>query len=214
MREVRKILPLVPFPPMHWWAVALSGHAIIDGNERYVKQSLRNRLTLCDDKGSFAWSFALDHVVRKQRGKEAPMASLPLSPHIPQRNLLKALATAYGRAPFFEHVMPEIEEWMDTASTLGELSWKSIEWMADWGGIHELPELSRAALPYRGDDGDYRVNGKLEPDDWDFAPYLQPFEDRNGFLGGCSGLDAVMGLGRDWPDAARKTRHKSINLQP
>lgn len=198
---------------MHWWAVALSGGSVIDRNERYVKQSLRNRLVLCDDKGRFVWSFALDHVVRKQLGKEAPMASLPLSPHIPHRNLLKVLATAYGRAPYFEHVMPEIEDWMESVTTLGELAWKSIQWMAEWGRIADLPVFTTEPLPYHGDEGDYRLNGKFAPYKWEFASYPQPFEDRNGFVGGCSGLDAVMGLGRDWPEAARDTTRKSFNLQ-
>lgn len=192
----------------------MSGGCVVDLGERYVKQSLRNRLLLCDDKGIFQWSFALDHVARKALGSEAPMASLPLSRHIPHRNLLKSLATAYGRSPYFEHVMPEIEAWFGAETTIGELAWKSIEWMAEWGHLETLPERSAERLPYLNHELDFRVDDKLAPEHWMFERYPQPFEDRNGFVGGCSGLDAVMGLGRFWPEAAQKTTHKTLNLQP
>jgi hypothetical protein len=198
---------------MNWWKVALSGVCVVDLGERYVKQSIRNRLMLCDVKGSFLWSFALDHVARKASGPDAPMASLPLSRHIPHRNLLKSLATSYGRSPYYEHVMPEIESWFKSDTTIGELAWKSIEWMADWGQVEKLPERSEERLPYLNQSLDFRVDDKLDPGHWEFASYPQPFEDRNGFVGGCSGLDAVMGLGRDWPEAARNTANKTLNLQ-
>ena len=214
MSEDLKILPLVPFPPMNWWKVALSDGSVVDCGERYVKQSMRNRLMLCDDKGSFLWSFALDQVARKSMGRDVPMAALPLSKHIPHRNLLKALATSYGRSPYFEHVMPEIQGWFGSVATIGELAWKSIEWMADWGQVERLPERSLERLPYLQHKLDFRVDDKLAPQHWGFATYPQPFADRNGFVGGCSGLDAVMGLGRVWPEAARKTAHKTLNLQP
>ena len=191
------LLPLLPFPPLSWWAVAASeAFGGIFEQELYQKQTLRNRFELIDAQGRFTLTLPIDHVHRRQH-RGCPMADLHFSRHVGPNQLLRSVRTAYGGAPFFEHVMPELQALFrnhgpgSQEGTLGEFAKASMRMMADWSDaqwMFQATNESRSPMNF----------GPSDAGSWVWPRYGQPFEDRNGFLGGCSGLDALFCAGNQW----------------
>lgn len=202
-------LPLVPFPPLSWWHFALREEGVgVDLAEGYRKQSIRNRLMLADAKGSMMVSFPIDHVHRRAHPL-LPMRDMQFSQHIPIRQILRSIETAYGRAPFFEHVMPELLLLVEKhgpgahGATLGHFSRATLRMMTDWSESMQTADLNalltpRATTPASGEqrisEADLAVSG------WQWRQYGQPFEDRLGFHAGLSSLDTLFCVGPAWLD--------------
>ena len=201
-------LPLVPFPPLSWWRLAWQdGDLKVDWAEGYRKQTLRNRLLLTDAKGQMDISLPIDHAHRR-RHEDLSMSDMRFSSHIPIRQIMRAIQTAYGRAPYFEHVMPELEAIMAEhgpgaeGATLGQFSRATLVMLLDWS--NRTPPKTLAALletqSPAEDTSSKHESGALSPDLWDWPRYGQPFEDRNGFLAGRSSLDTLFCVGPSWAE--------------
>lgn len=112
-----------------------------------------------------------------------------------QRRHWRTLFSAYGRAPFFEDLGPELEELiMERGIPLAERNLRAVRWMArcmrlplDIERVDGVPEGARAAyaeLAFGSASGE------------GFATYHQVFEERLGFLPALSALDLIMMEGR------------------
>lgn len=197
-------LPLVPFPPLSWWQVARQGSGVwVDLAETYQKQTLRNRLLLADAKGEMVISLPIDHGYRRLQS-HLPMSQMRLSGHIPVRQMMRAIQTAYGRSPFFEHVMPELEQLVAqhgpcaAGATLGGFARASIQMMVDWADDGLSSNLTFTMSPSAGRKTADQELELLDSQRWEWPRYGQPFEDRNGFLPGRSSLDALFCVGPAW----------------
>lgn len=201
------VLPLIPFPPLSWWAVFGQAKApVIDLAEGYIKQTLRNRLVLVDSTGPFVLTLGLNHRFRRKH-PDFPMSKVTLSKHTPARHYLRSIQTAYGKAPYFEHVMPELQNLVAQSSssedtTIGGWAMSSIQMMLSWAGlsnhaVFSTPESPIDILKHL----DWRSMDWQNDQQWSFPAYGQPFEDRLGFTSGLSGLDALFCLGPEWPSA-------------
>ena len=193
------VLPIAPFPPLHWWRLAESG-AVVDGAERFVKQSERTRLRLGGARG--AVTMALDVV---HPGDGTPMHAVLLSDHTPARVRWRTLCTDYGSAPFFEHIAPELESlFCNPPDRLLDFAVRSWEWVADWTGW-KVPDVRLGGVEWdaqrAADALDLRDRATLKGAGWRFAEYPQVFAPQRGFVSRCSVLDALMHLG---PDLSRQ----------
>ena len=213
--EGEPFLPLLPFPPLSWWAVYGQAKApVIDLAEGYNKQTLRNRLVLVDSTGPFVLTLGLNHGFRREH-PAFPMSKIKLSKHTPNQQHLKCIQTAYGKAPYFEHVMPELENLVAPASssvapTIGEWAMTSIQMMLSWAGRPHHAVLSTHESPMKTQEYlDWRRTNWQDAQQWFFPSYGQPFEDRLGFTPGLSGLDALFCLGPDWPSALASHQNPS-----
>ena len=114
------------FPPIAFFAQILIFESVfLDPNERFEKQSYRNRCSILTSNK------VLDLVVPVQKGKtqltsgqvEVVYRDKWQSVH------LRAIQSAYGRAPFFEHYYPQIEQIIKTEyKTIFDLGKSTIEW--------------------------------------------------------------------------------------
>lgn len=140
-----------------------------------------------------------------------------------RRRHLAAIRAAYGMAPFFDHVMPDLEDLLgDAPASLGALTAATVAWTARW--LDAPAEVVRASdlsdRPGRlgdvweaaGGDALLTLDESLGPDQrslpgtpvhvlhFDEAPRRQAFA---GFEDGASVLDLLMNYGPASADVLR-----------
>ena len=191
------VLPLCPFPALHWWAMANNG-AVIDPHESYHKQSQRNRIQIAGPQGRQIITFAVQH---PENSKSWPQ----LSAHISAKHSWKTLQTAYGNSPFFEHFEDELHAlWMEglpcystDQKSLQEWAWKTIHWTNQTCGWTTKNNVSSSSPPFDQGSIDLRLKKQLDGAGWYFRRYPQLFEAKHGFVSGCSILDSLFIMGPD-----------------
>lgn len=187
------ILPLCPFPPLHWWALARQG-ALIDDRATFQKQSLQNRLIIAGPQGRQVVTFPVSHT---KAGSE-----LRLSHHLPPMQAWRSLKTAYGGSPFFSFFEDDLHAlWMrnlpspdENNKALQAWCWASIHWICE-ACAWPIPPITDAAPIIETAVNDLRLKKSLRGDGWIFHRYLQVFEHRHGFIPSCTILDALFILG-------------------
>ena len=199
------VLPCCPFPPLSWYHVAYcsSTPAIIDINENYVKQSIRNRILLVNSNG--IWDFTLP--VHRRNAESRLIKDIVFTDQMDPTFLLKNIRTAYGSSPFYEHFENTLFDLFRTKGNPGQslldFNLSSIKWIEDALG---LEPISQSKKYIEATYNDYRVKNALIGDRWSYNSYPQVFEDRNGFIEGRSNLDAIFPGGpeakRWWSDVA------------
>lgn len=199
-------LPLCPFPPLHWWALAIQG-APVDAKASYQKQTLRNRLIISGPQGKQVISFPVQKTVRTS----API----LSAHHAPIHAWRTLETAYGNSAFFEHFKDEIfEMWMEflpqseaDSKSLNDWNWATIAWVCEqchW----PIPQRTEQAPEIGKVKHDLRERAPLRGENWTYHRYPQPFEPAHGFVPGCSVLDALFVLG---PNVLQTEVHRLVS---
>lgn len=187
------ILPLCPFPPLHWWALARQG-APIDSGATFQKQSLQNRMVIAGPQGRQLVTFP---VRRPKTGSQ-----WLLSDHLPPMQSWRSLKTAYGGSPFFAFFEDELHAlWMqylpkndEHAKTLHAWCEASIHWVCSTCGW-PMPKAYDAAPGMGAVSNDLRFKKAMSGDGWFFQRYTQVFEQQHGFIPGCTVLDALFLLG-------------------
>jgi len=136
------ILPLCPFPPIGWWRAALSDGALLDAGEHYQKRSFRNRMVLMTSNGVQT----LTVPVERRGGVPRAQDDVALALVADRGKLWRAVTTAYGSAPFFEEMAPDLESlFLAGPDTLGSWNRKSLEWSSGWMGIPVPEEVTTAS---------------------------------------------------------------------
>ena len=210
------ILPLTPFPPLHWWHLATGGHGgtfQYEANGAFQKQTLRNRMILSGPQGKIALTFP---VKARDNGKRT--RDVLLYPQFAPVHSFRTLKSAYGGAPFFEHFADELlalwHEYLPATpentdadpKTLHAFNGASIDWVAKTCGWTLQPDHlpTRAFEKNRFDLRDKQV---LAGKGWEFERYTQLFEPTNGFIPRCSILDSLMTIG---PAAVHEQIHQLV----
>jgi len=199
------VLPLVPFPPLHWWFLATQCHGgkfAYEPPTKFVKQTLRNRMIISGPSGQIHLSFPIQ---KQSENKELPPL---LSAHFRSVHSFRTLQSAYGGAPFFEHFEEDLRAlWQaflpganENPKPLYAFNQATIDWVAqqcNW----DLKPSSQTPPTFAHSPIDLRCKSALAGAGWEFERYTQLFEAKNGFIAGCSILDALMTLG---PTAVRQ----------
>ena len=185
------VLPCLLFPPRAWWQLALVQETVrINTGPPLRNVSYRNRYRIATGNGPLLLSVPLIG----GRRHDAPLAELMTDEGQGwQRRHWRTLFSAYGRAPFFEYLGPELEALiMARDMSLAERNLSAIRWMARCmrrtlhiEAVAKVPEQS-AGL-YAG-----LAFGPLP----ELPPYRQVFDDRHGFIPDLSALDQLMMQGR------------------
>ena len=124
-------LPLCPFPPLCWWQDARHPDARLDAHEHYQKRSFRNRIHLMTANGLQR----LTVPVERRRGEPRPQDRTIRSGGEGMK-MWRAVHTAYGAAPFFDELSPELESlFMKESVSLGERNRATMRWSAEWLGV-------------------------------------------------------------------------------
>ena len=199
------VLPLVPFPPLHWWFLATQCHGgefAYEPQTKFAKQTLRNRMIISGPSGRIHLSFPIQ--------KQSNNTELPplLSPHFRPVHSFRTLQSAYGSAPFFKHFEEDLRAlWYafspvsnERSKPLSAFNRATIDWVAqqcNWN----LQTSNQTPPAFAHSPIDLRSKSALAGAGWGFERYTQLFEATNGFIPGCSILDALMTLG---PSAVRQ----------
>lgn len=200
--EVTAILPLCPFPPLHWWYVALRQHggpAVIDKNDVFQKQTFRNRILIVGPNGALNVTIPI-----QGHSRDTLTSEMVLSSHIRPMHSWRSIQTAYGGSPFFDLLKDELADiWfkhlpLDSESerNLGPFSSTCLQWICElchW----TLPPFSESesSVAITREGIDMRRKSHLRGEGWSYERYTQLHEDRLGFISGLSILDALFMLG-------------------
>jgi hypothetical protein len=154
-----------------------SGTPLYEGYQ-FRKQSYRNRLFILSSTGIQSLSVPLQHPISGIRYKEIKIAYTELW----QRRHLRAIATAYGKSPYFFYWRTELED----------LYRQQPVYLFEWNRLclQLQSRMCRIPLPEFLDSAPEALRYEaFMPQLPEVQPYLQTFHDRLGFQPGVSGLD-------------------------
>lgn len=199
MEKPAIVLPLFYCPPVSWvLAFAKASEVYLEQQEHYVKGSYRNRCHIAAVNGAQRLTVPL----RKGKNQQQPIREVRIAYDEPwQIQHWRAICTAYGNSPFFEHY----EELLKPFFTA-----KKYDYLWDWN--YDLLVVSMKILKlktpiilteqyelYPDNALDFRGNftSKNTTQNTDYKPirYPQVFEDRLGFLSDLSVLDLIFCAG-------------------
>ena len=190
-------LPPLFFPPAIWYALAKQETSIIDVNEHYQKQTLRNRCQILSASGLQNLTVPV-----RLETKPTPTQLVPVDKSANWQRLHKrALETSYSRAPFFEFFMDAAEPWFAAQfTTLGQ-----VQRTAQLILTRLLPQLPSPHPIVNPNDEAYQFATRIEfkpgakglwPHTHTTTPaYTQIFADRISFVPHLSVVDVFMHLG-------------------
>lgn len=180
------LLPVCCFPSVRWWHGAHKGHRIV--SENYVKQTYRNRFDIADSHGLRC----LTVPVQGQKGVKIRMDHVALAPGNWRKQHLSAIQSAYGKAPYFEHYFPLIEEVYSSPHTtlmaFNEHSW-------ELGKEIGLTVPQKNTLAATSTERPILLDAEPGSRQLHFPAYTQVFADRQTFLSDLSIIDLAMNLG-------------------
>lgn len=181
------VSPLLLFPPIVWWRTMLPyAEVTLDVQDRFRKMSFSNRYCIATANGPLL----LTVPVVGGRSAKLPMTDIRIDYKQDwQKQHWGSLFSAYGRAPFFEHYGPALEQIIRKKNILlAELNLAALQWI-----VQEL-NLSTKFLPLRPEKNFYASKVEFAEGE-KIMRYYQVFEDRHGFLPNLSILDLLMNEG-------------------
>jgi hypothetical protein len=163
-----------------------------DLHEHYVKQTLRNRISILSVSGIQQVSIP----VAKPNGNKTLTRDIVISNAENWRKLhWKAIESAYSSSPYFEHYSSEVKELIDNAETnLYRYNLKIHQRIVSW---LQLPIKSDVTSSYDlklSEDLDFRMSFNNLEKKIDYN-YQQVFSPNEKFEGDLSILDAIFNLG-------------------
>lgn len=172
-------------------------HVAIEAHETYQKRSLRNKCIVMGVNGPLTLTVPL----LKGKHDNKIITEVEISYHDSWiGDLLHALRSAYGAAPYFDYYYPEIESILRAKhKDLWTFNESMRKLMVKRCGLEESNFTSTTEFnkSYEEPWLDFRSK-KLrdyQPIKSDLEGYAQVFEDRHGFVAGLSILDALFCMG-------------------
>ena len=190
------IFPTAYFGSISYYKSLFSFSSIlIEGNENYIKQSLRNRCDIATSNGILQLSIP----VKKINGSKTKTKDIQISNDTNwQKNHWKAIESVYSSSPYFDHYETEIKELIfnDEVNLIkfNNLIHNSI---AQWLGIKTEVSFTSEFIHNLNEEIDFRnqFDKKNHIDKDSFKTYHQVFENEIGFIPNLSILDAIFALG-------------------
>lgn len=196
------VFDLMYFPPIAFWRLWKErgfGELLIESCDNYQKGSFRNRTHIAHPEGFLALGIPL----LKGKNSRMPYRKVLIDNSKPwQRNHWRALNTAYGKSPFFEHYKDELAPLFERKWTylfdfnLEALSLAKRLLLLD--SQHFTLTDTYSNFP-QGED----FRGFIKPNrdiNLKFVEYVQVFADKKGFVPNLSILDLLFCMG---PEAQR-----------
>jgi len=181
---------LMCFPPIPWWQAALKHKTVyLDLHESFRKMTDRNRYRIASANGPLLLSIP----ILGGREQRTPMHRILIDPKTKwQQQHWRSIFSAYGRAPFFEHYGPELEQlYLQPYEYLAGFNEAALNLLCKAFRLQDLfikeadTALLQAAIDLR----------TAPPASSAPLVYTQVFEDRNGFAADLSILDLLMNEG-------------------
>lgn len=176
------------FPPVSWWQqIRPLNEVLLEEAQPFRKMTGRNRYRIATANGPLLLSVP----VAGGRTLKAPLGEVLIDEHQDwQKQHWRSLFSAYGRAPFFEHYGPALEQLlMQCPKRLADFNFAALEWIRKELRLPVIFTRNNRPAP-----SDTPLLPEL-PEAAPIKPYSQVFEDRHGFLPGLSILDLLMNEG-------------------
>lgn len=191
MKEKNEIiLPIYYFPNLWWWHQYLHADIVyFTHNEKYLKQTFRNRTCIKNPQGRLNLSIPVAHYPQNEIYSRIRMADDKWKAHH-----YKSLYHNYRKSAFFEYYQEDMKVFFDTLDTpfIWEISFLSIEWLLDKIKItpkHKwIQENEEIYAPVIEQIPSYQ-------DSFEVKPYYQLFGE---FIHNLSGLDALFCAGKEY----------------
>ena len=180
------------FGPVQWYQkLHRYDQVVIDGEERFQKQTYRNRCLIATTQGVQALTVPVVH------DSKSSISDVLISDHGNWRHLhWQALQSAYGDSAFFEYYEDDLRPFFK------ENNW---ERLVDYNDaicrkVCELLDIQPSIVhQYSQDCSDFRlvINPKHPLEDSEFMPrkYYQVYQQKHGFLSNLSILDLLFNMG-------------------
>jgi len=185
------------FPCISWYRnFLLHEQIIIEQCENFQRASLRNRCYVAGPNGKLALSVPL----QEGRNQKTLMKDVKISyrekwQHVHWRTLL----ACYNRTPYFEYFQHLLEPLFEKKYTyLMDLNINSLQAMNQCVSVKKEISLTENFLfiqPTEILDLRYSFNA-ANSEDGNAISYIQPFEEKNGFIKGLSMLDMLFCTGK------------------
>lgn len=198
MKEQSCLLPLSYWGNIHYFSKLVHGSKIqIEVHENYQKKTYRNRCELYGANGKLS----LQVPVERGSFHKTNIQDLKISYDSHWRkNHLKTIQSAYRSTPFYEYYEDDLFPLYETKfDYLMDLDLKILEICKDWidweGDVSQTKEYknSSSLIDYR--ELIHPKNNYVNDQSFQSIPYIQGFEQRNGFIHNLSILDLLFNLG-------------------
>ena len=190
------LFPSFYLAPISYYArLAQADEVVIDAEDIYRKQTLRNRCWIASPNGALALTIPVVKFVPYR----TPMRDIRISDHGNWRHLhWNALQSSYRRTPFFEFYADDFapfyeRRWeflIDYNQAMQDMVWEEL------GGREQEVGDRRRVLERQNKWQEDKESSNLQPlTSHLLPPYYQLFSDRNGFLPDLSIVDLLFNMG-------------------
>lgn len=197
---MQSLIELPYWPPVSWLTLAWHSNVLwLEAAEHYQKGSYRNRSHIAGPNGLQRLSIPLE----KGKHQQSPVRDVRISYREPwQKQHWRSITTAYGNAPFFEHLEERIVRFYEKPfAFLFDFNLELLGFTLNWLGAQTtIEQTTQYSEQVRTPLTDYRnqvIPKATTPPDWFQAqPYPQVFLERHGFLSDLSALDLLFCCGK------------------
>ncbi len=184
------------FPCIEWYRQFVrSENRVIETQEYFQRATLRNRCYVAGPNGRLALSVPLEG----GRNQRSYMYDIRVSNGVKwQAQHWKTIQACYGRSPYFPYFEDSLVRiFTKQYEFLVDLNLDSIELINRLLSVkNECTVTASYQKEYPDSVNDFRNAFDTETCTPDDIHYLQPFEDKNGFVSGLSMLDMLMCAGK------------------
>lgn len=199
------------FPNITTFGAIVQNEICWEVHDNYQKQTYRNRVKICTDRGLHMLSIPIVHVGNAQ-GRQLYKDVRIDNSYSWQRQHWRTFETAYRTSPFFEFYEDDIRPLYNSKSEyLLDFNIKTIEIICDFLQVEISTEKTAKFESTPQNTNDYRSlvssKKKLVVEQ---VPYHQVFGDRHGFISDLSILDVLFNLG---PETIGYLKQVTLNLE-
>lgn len=190
---------------MEYFAVLLTGETFIDGEERYQKQSYRNRAVIMNGNGVLNLIIPTVHDQKMGVVKEVRIEYV--TPW--QRAHWRSIESAYNNTPFYLYYKDALKPFFEQKfDYLFDFNTQLTQTLLKLLQVAVNVGFTQSFSPYEDDDLRLEIHPKkARKPDYRYRlnnPYYQVFEDKFGFIPNLSVIDLLFNEG---PQAANYLQH-------
>jgi hypothetical protein len=187
------LIPLTCFPDIRLLSIVHSDEPVsVEVNDRYERQSLRNRYSICGSQGRLDLSIpvTLDDSRMYATAQIAYREAWA-------RTHWRSITACYNNAPYFVYYADAVESlFLSSEITMQNFNLKALQFFCDVWRM-KMPEQTKQ---WEAAENRMDLRAWAEPKsnlNAHFVNYNQVFEDKTGFIPACSGLDLLFNYGPD-----------------